>query len=104
VTRGRRLINRRRTRQVRPKTTREPFNDLPTLRFSIPEAAHILRVSRALLYNRINEGTIQPHKDGTRTYIPRVELERYVESCALSSEIVPVRIKYARRLPEFRSD
>jgi len=55
---------------------------LPSLRFEIPEAAQILRMSRAQLYIRIGEGTIRAQKDGSRTYITRAELERYVESCA----------------------
>jgi hypothetical protein len=55
---------------------------LPSLRFEISEAAQILRMSRAQLYNRIHGGTIKPQKDGARTYITRVELERYVESCS----------------------
>lgn len=42
---------------------------LPALRFDIAEAAQILRMSRAQLYNRICEGTILPQKDGARTYI-----------------------------------
>jgi hypothetical protein len=52
---------------------------LVPLRFEIREAAQILRMSRAQLYNRINDGAIKPHKDGARTYITRVELERYVD-------------------------
>jgi hypothetical protein len=55
---------------------------LPSLRFEVPEAAQILRMSRAQLYNRICEGTIRPQKDGSRTYITRAELERYVDSCS----------------------
>ncbi len=51
------------------------------IRFAIPEAAKLLRMSRAQLYNRINDGAIKPHKDGARTYISRWELERYVDSC-----------------------
>jgi excisionase family DNA binding protein len=51
------------------------------IRFAIPEAAELLRMSRAQLYNRINNGAIKPHKDGARTYISRWELERYVDSC-----------------------
>jgi hypothetical protein len=67
------------------KCNREPPNNpLLALRFDITEAAQILRMSRAQLYNRICEGMIKPQKDGARTYITRVELERYVESCALS--------------------
>jgi len=55
---------------------------LPSLRFEVPEAAQILRMSRARLYNRICEGTIRPQKDGASTYITRAELERYVDSCS----------------------
>jgi excisionase family DNA binding protein len=51
------------------------------IRFSIPEAASLLRMSRAQLYNRINDGAIKPQKDGARTYITRSELQRYVDSC-----------------------
>jgi hypothetical protein len=53
----------------------------PLLRFEVREAARILRMSRALLYKRISAGAIKPQKDGARTYITRVELERYVQSC-----------------------
>ena len=52
------------------------------LRFAILEAAQLLRMSRAQLYNRINDGSIKMQKDGARTYIPRSELERYVNSLA----------------------
>jgi len=58
-----------------------PEHPLPALRFEIPEAAAILRMSRAQLYNRIQSGTIKPQKDGSRTYITRTELERYVGAC-----------------------
>lgn len=54
---------------------------LPALRFEVAEAARILRMSRAQLYNRIHDGALRPQKDGARTYITRTELERYVESC-----------------------
>lgn len=55
---------------------------LPQLRFAVAEAAQILRMSRAQLYNRIHDGSIRPQKDGARTYITRAELERYVNSLA----------------------
>jgi len=55
------------------------------LRFEIAEAAQILRMSRAQLYIRIQEGCIRPQKDGARTYVTLAELERYVESCSSSS-------------------
>ncbi|MGC2497873.1 MAG: helix-turn-helix domain-containing protein [Acidobacteriaceae bacterium] len=61
--------------------TEAPQILLPALRFEITEAARILRMSRAQLYNRIHAGVLTPQKDGARTYITRVELERYVESC-----------------------
>jgi hypothetical protein len=54
---------------------------LPALRFEVCEAAQILRMSRAQLYNRIHDGTLKPQKDGARTYITRAELVRYVEAC-----------------------
>jgi excisionase family DNA binding protein len=56
-------------------TTVEP---LPHLRFEIPEAARILRISRATLYERIREGLITTQKDGRRTFITAAELQRYV--------------------------
>ena len=52
------------TRKCSTETTSRP---LPALRFDIAEAAQILRMSRAQLYNRICEGTIRPQKDGART-------------------------------------
>ena len=62
-------------------------NSLPALRFEVFEAAQILRMSRAQLYNRIHEGSIRPQKDGARTYITRSELDRYVESCGTSTRM-----------------
>jgi excisionase family DNA binding protein len=50
----------------------EPLSDSS----SIAEAAALLRMSRAQLYNRINDGAITSHKDGARTYITRDKLER----------------------------
>ena len=55
---------------------------LLTLRFDVKEAARILRMSRAQLYNRLKEGRIKAHKDGARTYITRAEIERYVAECS----------------------
>ncbi len=51
---------------------------LPHLRFEITEAAHILRISRATLYERIRVGLIATQKDGRRTFITATELQRYV--------------------------
>ena len=74
--------------RTRKCTTETPSRPLPALRFDIAEAAQILRMSRAQLYNRIGEGTIRPQKDGARTYITRDELERYVKWCNLPAESV----------------
>jgi hypothetical protein len=37
---------------------------LSSLRFEVTEAAQILRMSRAQLYNRIHDGSLKPQKDG----------------------------------------
>jgi|GEM_PF-4649063 len=66
---------------ARKSTPEVPESSLPALRFELYEAAHILRISRAQIYNRIHEGAIKPQKDGSRTYFTRGELERYVASC-----------------------
>ena len=54
---------------------------MPALRFGVVEAARMLRMSRAQLYNRIQDGALKPQKDGSRTYFTRSELERYVSAC-----------------------
>jgi len=51
---------------------------LPQLRSDIPEAARILRLSRATLYERIRMGQIKTQTDGRRSYITTEELQRYV--------------------------
>lgn len=54
------------------------IESLPHLRFDIAEAARILRISRATLYERIRDGRIVTQKDGRRTFITAEELHRYV--------------------------
>jgi excisionase family DNA binding protein len=70
------------THEVDPRLASPTFVHVGAspMRFGIPEAAELLRMSRAQLYNRISDGAIKPHKDGGRTYISRCELERYVDS------------------------
>ncbi len=58
----------------------QPVGELPQLRFEIIEAARILRMSRATLYERIRAGEIKAQKDGRRRYITASELQRYVLS------------------------
>jgi excisionase family DNA binding protein len=53
---------------------------LPQLRFEIIEAARILRMSRATLYERIRAGDIKAQKDGRRRYVTASELQRYIAS------------------------
>jgi len=53
-------------------------DSLSQLRFEITEAARILRISRAILYDRIHDGLIPTQKDGRRTFITAAELHRYV--------------------------
>jgi hypothetical protein len=48
-------------------------------------------MSRAQLYNRIQDGSINPQKDGTRTYITRAELERYVQAISSTKGAGPRR-------------
>jgi excisionase family DNA binding protein len=67
---------------------------LPHLRFAITEAAHILRISRATLYERIRGGLIATQKDGRRTFITATELQRYVSP---DSQTTPCS------MPNFRS-
>jgi excisionase family DNA binding protein len=55
-----------------------PSEHLPQIRFDINEAARILRVSRATLYERIRAGEIKAQKDGRRSYVTVVERQRYV--------------------------
>jgi predicted site-specific integrase-resolvase len=59
-----------------------PRDPLPQLRFEIVEAARILRMSRATLYERIRVGQIKAQRDDRRRYITAVELQRYVTSMA----------------------
>jgi Helix-turn-helix domain len=72
----------KRAREDRQGPLLVPFRAVSHSRWRhIAEAAQILRMSRAQLYNPICEGTIRPQKDGARTYITQAELERYVDSC-----------------------
>ena len=55
-----------------------PSEHLPQIRFDMMEAARILRISRATLYERIKTGEIRTQKDGRRSYVTATELQRYV--------------------------
>jgi len=47
------------------------------------QAAGILGLSRSTIYSRIAEGRLMAHKDGRRTFILSVELNRYPQSLAV---------------------
>ena len=91
------------------KTTKrnavEQRSELPALRFEIPEASRILRMSRAQLYHRIGEGAIRIQKDGARTYITMGELERYPRDSrgTLLGPIEPSRVRGGPRVWPGRS-
>jgi len=55
-----------------------PSEHLPQIRFDMMEAARILRISRATLYERVKAGEIRTQKDGRRSYVTATELQRYV--------------------------
>ena len=54
--------------------------DFRHLRFSVPEAATHLRISRALIYKLIAAGKLTPSKIGNRTIISGAEIERLTQS------------------------
>ncbi|MDP9019090.1 MAG: helix-turn-helix domain-containing protein [Candidatus Eremiobacteraeota bacterium] len=54
------------------------IESLPQLRFEIPDAAKILRISRATSDELLNSGLITVQKSGRRTLITESELRRYV--------------------------
>lgn len=55
---------------------------LPTLRYSLDQAAQILNFTRATLYTRIKDGELTVHRDGRRVYVTTAELQRYLAAKA----------------------
>lgn len=53
--------------------------DVNLLRYSIPEAAQILGISRTTLYRRISAGLIGTLYDGGRVFISAAEITRYAQ-------------------------
>jgi excisionase family DNA binding protein len=51
-------------------------------RYPIDEAAKLLGVSRAYLYQRASSGVLRLTKDGTRSFVDASEVDRYVAACA----------------------
>jgi hypothetical protein len=48
----------------------------PRQRYTIEETKAYLRLSRASVYQRINNGSLQIIKDGKRTFVPGSEIAR----------------------------
>lgn len=66
-------------RKTKPKRkTRVPRQLLPLLdsqqRYAIPEAAALLRVSRAKVYQLISAGSLKTLHEGARVFIPGSEI------------------------------
>ncbi|MEP7312533.1 MAG: helix-turn-helix domain-containing protein [Pseudomonadota bacterium] len=55
-------------------------------RYQISEAAELLGVSRAYLYNRASQGLIKLTKDGARSFVTASEVDRYAAACAASTD------------------
>lgn len=55
------------------------------LRNTIDETCHILKLSRATLYQRIRAGLLQTTKDGARTFVSGAEIERYLSRCSAAA-------------------
>lgn len=53
---------------------------LPQVRFDITEAARSLLIRCASLYQRIRFGEVKIEKDGRRSYVTAVEIQRYVSA------------------------
>ena len=62
--------------------TVKQLHQIPPIRLEVVEAAAWLRISRALLYQRIKAGKISVVKDGHRTFIAVAELQRYASAPA----------------------
>jgi len=70
-----------RKREARAKLREQQLAQLEPLRYSVPEAAKLIRKSVAGVYIAIKQGRLTLTKDGRRSYITRTELERYVAAC-----------------------
>ena len=55
-----------------------PSNSFAPLAYAVPEAAKVLGVSQAFVWQRVAKGDIKATRLGRRTLIPRAELERVV--------------------------
>lgn len=49
-----------------------------SMRYTVREAATLLRIGRATLYARAKAGQIRLSKDGSRTFVNRDEITRYL--------------------------
>jgi excisionase family DNA binding protein len=65
------------------------------LRHTIDEAAELLRISRASLYDRIRRGLLLVVKDGGRTFVLGSEIDRYLvaPSSVPSGSVMPLQTR-----------
>jgi excisionase family DNA binding protein len=59
---------------------------LAPLRYSLREVEKLLGLSRSTLYARIAEGKLAIQKDGRRTFVSAVELNRYMLALETSAK------------------
>jgi excisionase family DNA binding protein len=56
--------------------------DICDCQFTVKEAASHLKISRSFLYQLIRDKQIKTAKLGTRTIVPGVEVQRFVQALA----------------------
>jgi len=70
-------INKRRSVQETPLRTTRFIRSLPEREgYAVDETAHVLGIGRTKTYDLIRQGGIRAIKIGSRTIIPRSEVER----------------------------
>lgn len=51
------------------------------IRYTIAETGELLRLSRSTLYQRVSAGLLRLSHDGSRAFVTKAEIERYLASC-----------------------
>jgi excisionase family DNA binding protein len=49
-----------------------------TVRLSLPQVCEILNIKRSTVYDRISRGLLRTVKDGSRVFVLRSEVDRYI--------------------------
>jgi excisionase family DNA binding protein len=77
-------LNRSRRPGLKPiekAVTTEALPSVVSPRITLPEVCQITGLSRSALYSRIAQGRIRTTKDGSRVFVLRAELDRYLLAC-----------------------